>query len=132
VVGILRTLALGALAFALLLLLALGPALMIAIQPHADRQGPDLRRRPGGIGEDQREDDPVVPPTDPGALLAGEQRVVVHAGAEDGQAALAAVAVVDARDDGPLGVEVLDGLDRQGVVEVVDRPGSVAEEAVVP
>ena len=45
--------------------------------------------------------------------------------------ALAAEGVVDAQLDRPLGVEGRDRLARQRLVEVVDRPGGVAEEAVV-
>jgi hypothetical protein len=72
-----------------------------------------------------------VSPTDVGSLAAGDQWVVVHPRAEDRQPALAAEGVVDARLDRPLGIEGRDGLACQRLVEVVDRPGGVAEEAVV-
>ena len=103
----------------------------LLVQPHAHRQGPDLGRGPGRVDDQQREDHPVVSPTDVGPLAAGDQRVVMHAGAEDGQPALAAEGVVDAQLDRPLGEEGRDRLACQRLVEVVDRPGGVAEEAMV-
>ena len=111
-----------------LALLALGQPLAVAVQPHAHRQGPDLRRRPGRVGHEQREDHPVVPPADVDPLAAGDQRVVVHPGAEDRQPALAAEGVVDAHLDRPLGAEGRDRLAGQRLEEVVDRPGGVAKK----
>ena len=70
-------------------------------------------------------------PTDVGPPAAGVQRVVMHPGAEDRQPPPAAEGVVDAQLDRPLGEEGPDRVARQRLVEVVDRPGGIAEEAVV-
>jgi hypothetical protein len=72
-----------------------------------------------------------VPPADLDPLAAGEQRIMMHTRAEDGQAAFAAERVIDAQFDRPFGGEGRDRLACQRLEEVVDRPGGVAEEAVV-
>jgi len=55
----------------------------------------------------------------------------MHPGAEDRQSAPPAEGVVDAQLDRPLGEEGPDRVARQRLVEVVDRPGGIAEEAVI-
>ena len=47
-----------------------------------------------------------MPPANLDPLAAGEQRVMMHTGAEDGQAAFAAQRVIDAQFDQSLGGEV--------------------------
>ena len=72
-----------------------------------------------------------MPPTDLDPLAAGEQRVVMHAGSEDGQAAFAAERVIDAQLDQSLGGQGGDRFAGERLEEVFNRPGGVAEEAVV-
>jgi hypothetical protein len=82
------------------------------------------------MDDDQAEDDPVMPPTDQGLGPAGDQRVVVHAGAVEGQAALAAEGVIDGPEQfGARGEEGHDHLG-QGHGEGIDVPDGVTEEAM--
>ena len=63
---------------------------------------------------------------------AGDERVVMHAGAVEGQAAFAAEGVVDGPEEsGPRGEDGDDELG-QGHGEGVEVPGGVAEEAMEP
>ena len=82
------------------------------------------------MDDDQAEDDPVVSPTDQGLGPTGDQRVVVHAGAVEGQAALAAEGVIDGPEE--LGARGEDRHDHLGQChgEGVDVPGGVTEEAM--
>ena len=64
-----------------------------------DGQGEDFGGGPERVDDEQAEDDPVVPPTDQGFGAAGDERVVVHAGAVEGQAAFAAEGVVDGPEE---------------------------------
>src|SRR6202034_3185629 len=64
-----------------LTLLPLGESLAVDVEPSGDGQGEDLAGRPEGMDDDQAEHDPVVSPTDQGLGSAGDERVVVHAGA---------------------------------------------------
>ena len=100
------------------------------VEAEGDRQGEDLGGGPKRVDEDQTEHDPVVSPTDQGFGAAGDQRVVMHAGAVEGQAALAAEGVVDGPGEG--GPRCEDGDDELGEVhgEGVEVPGGVAEEAM--
>ena len=85
-----------------------------------------------GMDEDQAEDDPVVSPTDQGLGAAGDQRVVMHAGAVEGQAAFAAEGVIDGPEEGgPRGEDRDDELG-QGHGEGIEVPGGMAEEAMEP
>ena len=72
-----------------------------------------------------------MPPADVDPLAAGDQRVVVHAGAEDRQTPFPAEGVVEGRADVAGGIEGGDGLPSQGLEEIIEGPGGVAEEAVV-
>src|SRR5437868_5018750 len=84
------------------------------------------------MDEDQAEHDPVVSPADQGFRPAGDQRVVMHAGAVEGQAALAAEGVVDGPEEsGPRGEDRDDELG-QGHGKRIEVPGGVAEEAMEP
>src|SRR5262249_61795036 len=110
--------------------LALLPSLTVDVQPSGDGQGEDLGGGPPGVDEDQTEDDPIVPPTDQGLGPAGDQRVVMHAGPVEGQAALATQGIIDGPNQGGAG-----GEDRQDQLgqeegEGVDVPGGMAEEAM--
>src|SRR3954466_14561074 len=113
-------------------LFSLGQALAVAIEAKGDGQGEDLGGGPERVNDDQAEDDPVVSPTDQGFGAAGDQRVVMHAGAIEGEAALAAEGVVDGPEEsGPRGEDRDDELG-EGHGEVVEVPGSVTEEAMEP
>ena len=69
----------------------------------AMRQAPDLGGSPEGTADDQRQHDPIVPPTGQGLGPAGDQGIVVHARAVDGQAPFAAERVVHGQLDDPGG-----------------------------
>src|SRR5712691_9577167 len=71
-----------------------------------------------------------MPPTDERLGAAGDERVVVHTGAVNGQATFAAQGVVDGEVEGPGGTE--DARDQQGQahVEEIEVPGGVAEETM--
>ena len=113
-------------------LLPLGQSLAVAVEAEGDGQGEDLGGGPERVDDDQAEDDPVVSPTDQGFGAAGDQRVVMHAGAVEGQAALAAEGVVDRPEEGgPRGEDGGDELG-EGHGEVIEVPGGVAEEAMEP
>src|SRR3954449_2509102 len=81
-------------------LLPPGQTLAVAVKAEGDGQGEDLGRGPERVDDDQAENDPVVSPTDQRLGAAGDQRVVMHAGAVEGQAALAAEGVVDGPEQG--------------------------------
>ncbi len=98
--GVVGTLALGA-AF----LLPFGESLPVLVEAEAQGQGEDLGRRPARHGDEEGQDHPVVPSADQFEGAAGDERVVVHAGAVQGQAALAAQRVVAGQDNGPRGDE---------------------------
>ena len=61
---------------------------------------------------------------------AGQERVVVHADAEQAQAALAAQGVVDAPFDDPVAGEAADQQTGQQLPQLAQGPGGRAEEAV--
>src|SRR3954451_14891115 len=113
-----------------LVLFPLGQALAVLVEAEGDGQGKDLGGGPERVDEDQAEDDPVVSPTDQGFGAAGDQRVVMHAGAVEGQSALAAEGVVDGPEEG--GARGEDGGDElgEGHGEGIEVPGGVAEEAM--
>src|SRR6478736_7464657 len=69
-----------------LVFLAFGQALAVAIQAHGNGQGEDLGRGPEGVDDKQTQDDPIVSPTDQGFGATGDEGVVVHASAVEGQA----------------------------------------------
>ena len=92
--------------FPLRILFPLGQPLAVAVQAHGDGQGEDFGRCPNGEGDDQGQHDPVVSPTDQGFARTGDERVVMHAGAVEGQSAFATEGVVDGPEEGvPLGRE---------------------------
>ncbi len=111
-------------------LLAFGEPLSIAIESCRHGQGEDLGGGPEGIDDKDREDNPVMSPTDQGLLAAGDQRVMVHAGAVEGQASSATKCVIDGPEQS--GARCKDGDDESGKDqrEGVEVPGGVAEEAM--
>ena len=113
-------------------LLPLGESLSIAVQPHGDRQGEDFRRRPERLHDDQAEHNPVMSPTDQGLGAAGDQRIVVHAGAVESQSSFAAEGIVDGPKQSGTGGQ--DGADQFGQEQSqgVEVPGGMAEEAMEP
>src|SRR4029079_13040255 len=98
------------------------------VQARGDGQGKDLGGGPERMDDDQAEHDPVVSPTDERLGTAGDQRVVMHAGAVEGQSALATEGVVDGPEGGGAGGEDRDDELGQGHGELVEVPGGVTEE----
>ena len=82
------------------------------------------------MNDDDAEDDPIMPPTDEGLLAAGDEWVVVHAGAVEGEPSSATECVIDGPEE--CGARCEDGDDELGEHECegVDVPGGVAEEAM--
>jgi hypothetical protein len=82
------------------------------------------------MNDEDAQDDPIVPPTDERLGSAGDERIVMHAGAENGKSAFPAKGVIDGKEEGARGRE--DACDEQGEVhaEDVDVPDGVAEEAM--
>ena len=74
-----------------------------------------------GCDNEDAEDDPVMPPTDQWFLAAGNERVVVHAGAVEGQPSSAAERVIDGPKE--RGARCEDGDDELGEVRVRRRRG---------
>jgi len=111
-------------------LLALGEPLTIAIEAFGDGQGEDFGGCPKRMNDDDTQDDPIVPPTDEWLGPAGDERVVMHAGAVDGQPAFAAQGVIDGKQERAGGRK--DACDEYGQahVEEIEVPRSVAEEAM--
>jgi len=81
-----------------LALATLGEPLAIAIEPAQDRQAPNFAGRPKAA-DHQAQHDPVVSPTDQLHGPAGNQGIVMHAGAVDGQTTFAAEGVVASQFD---------------------------------
>ena len=110
--------------------LPFGEPLMVAVEPGGHGQGEDLGGSPGRMDNDDAEDDPIMSPTDQRFLAAGDERVVVHAGAVEGQPSSPAERVIDGPED--RGPRCDDGDDELGEHECegVDVPGGVAEEAM--
>jgi hypothetical protein len=71
-----------------------------------------------------------MPPTANLESLAGQQRVVVHAGTEQVESAFATEGVVGSEQEDALGAEVADEDSGEDSAEVVEAPGVVGEEAV--
>jgi hypothetical protein len=115
-----------------LALLPFREPLAVAVKPCDDGEGEDLGRSPERVDNQEAEDDPIVPSTDQRLLAAGDERVVVHAGAVEGQPSSATECVID----GPkgCGARCEDGDDELGEskCEGVEVPGGVAEEAMEP
>src|ERR1700727_3622786 len=90
----------------------------------------DLGGSAGRMNDDDAEDDPIMSPTDQRLLAAGDERVVVHAGAVEGQPSSSAERVIDG--PGERGARCDEGDDEPGEHECegVDVPGGVAEEAM--
>ena len=118
--------------FPLRILFPLGQPLAVAVQAHGDGQGEDFGRCPDGEGDDQGQHDPVVSPTDQGFGAAGDERVVMHAGAVEGQPAFATEGVIDGPEEGGARGENPDDRLGQAHGEGIDVPGGVAEEAMEP
>ena len=115
----------------LVLLFSLGQALAIAIKPIGDPQAPDLGRSPKGTADNQGHYDPVVPPTGQGLGTTGNQGIVVHPRAIDGQPALSTKRVVHSQLDHAgrreNGYQQL----RQHAAERIQTPSCLAEETMV-
>jgi len=78
-----------------LALLPFREPLSVAVEPHGHGQGEDLGGCPERVDDEDAEDDPVMPPTDQRFLAAGDEWVVVHAGAEECQPSSATECVID-------------------------------------
>ena len=113
-----------------LFLLAFIVALPIAIEAEGDGQAEDLGGRPGRQADNERHDDPDVSPTDEFHLLAGEQRIVMHAGAEKIEAALTTEGIVQSQHDDSVRDESIDDQGRDGHRQGVQAPDVVTEEAM--
>jgi hypothetical protein len=111
-------------------LAAFGQALAIAIQARQQRQTPDLGWRPAAAHH-QGEHHPIVAPAHHLERSAGEQGIVVHAGAVDGQAAFAAQGIVAGQFDEAQGGKGGEQQARQVIPQGIEAPASFAEEAVV-
>jgi hypothetical protein len=92
----------------LLLFLAFVVALTVAIQAKADGQAEDFAGCPGRQADDEGDNDPDVSPTDEFDLLAGEEGIVMHAGAVKIEAAFAAQGVIKGQHDDSLRNESVD------------------------
>src|SRR4029078_3270294 len=113
-----------------LLLLALGEPLPIDIQAAGDGQSEHLGGSPPGPTDQQGQDDPVVPPGKDLDLLAGTERIVMHARPKRAEPTLAAQGVVAGQHQRPVGTEVLHQQAGEDVAEAVEGPGVVGEETV--
>ena len=113
-----------------LLLLALVVALQVAIEPKADGQGKGFAGCPSGQTHDEAKNDPVVSPTDELDGLAGEQRIVMHAGAEEVEPAFAAQGVVEGQEHNAIGSKSGEQEFGQGQAQLVERPDGVTEETM--
>jgi hypothetical protein len=84
------------------------------------------------VDDEDAENDPVMPPTDQRLLATGDEWVVVHAGAREGQPTSAAERVIDGPKE--CGARCEDGDHELGETkcEGVEVPGGVAEEAMEP
>ena len=89
--------------FPFALFLPLGETLAVVVEADGDGQGEHLGRCPGAEGDEQAQHDPIVSPTDQGLGATGDERVVMHAGAVEGQPAFATQGVVDGPDEGGAG-----------------------------
>src|SRR5208283_3377156 len=80
--------------------------------------------------DDQTHDDPVVSPTDQGLGSTGDEGVVMHAGAVEGQPAFATEGVIDGPVEGGAWGENRHHQLGQVHGEEVDVPGGMTEEAM--
>ena len=92
----------------LIFLLAFVVALTIAIQAKGDGQAEDFAGCPGRQADDDGDNDPDVSPTDELDLLAGEQGIVMHAGAIEVEARFVAEGVIEDEHDHSRGHEGID------------------------
>jgi hypothetical protein len=113
---------LGFLGFGLALL-PFRESLAVAVEPRGHGQGKDLGGGPERVDDENAEDDPVMPPSDQWFLTAGNEWVVVHAGAVEGQSSSPRERVVDGPKERGARCEDGDG-------EGVEAPSGVAEEAM--
>ena len=113
-----------------LVLFAFGEALPVAIQPHDDGQSEDFGGGPEGVDDEQTQDDPIVSPTDQGFGAAGDEGVVVHAGAMKAEAAFATEGVIDGPHQGSAEGEDAQHPLGQAQGQDIGIPGGVAEEAM--
>ena len=88
---------LGFLGFGLALL-PFRESLAVAVEPRGHGQGKDLGGGPERVDDENAEDDPVMPPTDQWFLTAGNEWVVVHAGAPDVAPGFPGQGVIDGAD----------------------------------
>lgn len=109
---------------------SLGQPLPVAIEPGQERQAPDLAGCPKSA-DHQAQHHPVVSPTDQLHGAAGDQGVVVHAGAVNGQAPFAAQGIVAGQFDEPGRREGRQQDAGQHAPEEIEVPAGLAEEAVV-
>ena len=63
--------------------------------------------------------------------LAGHQRIVMHAGAEQVQPTLAAQSIVGRQEDGTVGTETAHEKSSENLAQSIERPGVMGKEAVV-
>ena len=113
-------------------LLAFREPLAIAVEPCQHGQREDFGRSPERVDDEDAEHDPVMAPTDQRLFAAGDERIVVHAGAVDGQSSSATECVIDGPKE--CGARREDGDDELGEYqrEGVEIPRGMAEEAVKP
>jgi hypothetical protein len=113
-----------------LALLPFGEPLLVAVEPGGHGQGKDLGGSPERMNNDNAENDPIMSPTDQRFLAAGDEWVVVHAGAVEGESSSATERVIDGPEE--CGPWRDDGDNELGELECedVDVPGGVAEEAM--
>lgn len=114
----------------IVLLLALVVALQVAIEPKADGQGKGFAGRPSRQAHDEAKDDPVVSPTDELDGLAGEQRIVMHAGAEEVESSFAAQGVIEGQEHNAIGSKGGEQEFGQGQAQFVEGPDGVTEETM--
>ena len=106
--------------------------LAVAVQSCGHGEGEDLGGSPKRVDDEEAEDDPVMPPTDQRLLAAGDEWVVVHAGAVEGQPSSAAECVIHGPEECGAWCEDGDHELGEDECEGVEFPGGVTEEAMKP
>ena len=113
-----------------LALLAFGDALSVPIEAHGDGEGEDLARRPEWVHDDEAQHDPIVSPTDEGLGPAGDERIMVHAGAIEREAAFTAEGIVHGPEQGSARSEDRDDEFGQMEAQDIHVPGGMTKEAM--
>src|SRR5208283_4805050 len=85
---------------------------------------------PPGMHDENAQDDPIVPPAHEWLGPTGDERVVVHAGAVNGQPTFTTQGIIDGEQQGAARTQDLHNEDRQEHVEGIEVPGGIAEEAM--